>query len=147
MTKKSVPPGKPHNPGTDDPVEKSNIGTGREQTEHDANRAAEQRAISEDRGKRIEHLERERDELARAKGPVKTKPHLDDLRVTGCDLLTAPEHVLVLRLTGEEQTLEHLKRRVLQSLVKLEDESADGVHVDPGRLPDELREVIQRLPA
>lgn len=145
MTKKSQPPpAKPHNPGPDDPVELSNVTGGKQD---DLSQAEALRHLADERGKRIERLERERDDIARNGGGSGKGHRVDNLRVLGCDLLTAPEHVLIVRLSGESSDLEALKRAILRSLVPLEAESKSGVDVNPGKLPAELREVIERLPA
>lgn len=136
----------PHPAPSDDPVETSNVTP----EDADLSQVAALRALADDRARKIAALEKERDQLVRDAG----SPDLvtsggagtGTLRVVGVDLLTAPEHLLLLRLSGDEAELEELRKRVARSLVKIEAESPETIEVEAGRIGPELRAVIERMP-
>lgn len=69
--------------------------------------------------------------------PVKAKPAPSTLRVAGCELQTAPDHALVVRLTGDADELVGLRRAILRALHP-EDGSEAGV------LPDALSAALPK---
>lgn len=66
------------------------------------------------------------------KPPVKghATPPPSSLRVAGCELLTAPDHVLLVKMTGDESELIQLKQAIGRALVP--------EATDPGAVPEVL---------
>jgi hypothetical protein len=72
----------------------------------------------------------------RAPAPAPTS----SVRVTGCDLVTAPVHELLVHLSGEMDELEGIRRRILRSL------HPDDEGTERGLVPDDLHGVLDKLP-
>lgn len=66
---------------------------------------------------------------------AKAEPPPPALRVTAVELQTAPDHALVVRLSGETEELAALKRKILRSL-----HPEDGT--EAGLLPLELQSAL-----
>jgi len=76
----------------------------------------------------------------RMKPPVKAHaepPSRASLRVTGCELQTAPDHALVVRISGETEELAEVRRAILRAL-----HPDDGA--EPGVVPAVLHETLPR---
>lgn len=76
------------------------------------------------------------------KPPVKAKPAPatapeSTLRVAGCELQSAPEHALLVKLTGEAEELRVMRQKIQRAL-----HPDDGS--EPGRLPPDLSSTLPR---
>jgi hypothetical protein len=99
------------------------------------------------KAKAAEHVEDENEPIPpkRARSvppPAPPAPPAHPVHAIGVEYVTAPEHVLLVKFTGEEQDLIRLKQAVLRSLARVEGEPVTG----PPELPGELREVLGQLP-
>lgn len=144
--RKSKPPEQPHDAGK---VELSNA-----ETEAEPNTLEAVRTLADDRARRIELLERERDQLKRDLDQHNGESHKAllgggrfDVRVASIDVLTAPEHSLVMRVLGEEDALTRLAVELRKALVPVEAASPDGVSVQTEKLPADVRAVVENQPS
>lgn len=145
----------PHKAAADDPVELSNVAD----PDTELSQVAALRALADDRARKIELLERERDELVRDLQEVRKLPpkasgapsHTIELSsriaIAGIDMLTAPVHALVLRFSGEEHDLVALKAAFEAQLRSLEAGGDSPVDFDGKSLPGDVRAVVESLPA
>lgn len=143
---KSKPPEQPADGGR---VELSNA-----HTDAQPNTLEAVRTLADERAKRIEILERERDKLRLDLEQTTGAAHKGmlgggrfDVRVASIDVLTAPEHSLVMRVLGDEDSLKALARELHKALVPVESASPDGVSAQTEKLPAEVRAVVQNQPS
>ncbi len=148
----------PHAAPSDDPVELSNTPEAAD-PDTELSQVAALRALADDRGRKIVLLEKERDELVRDLDAVKALPPkpgpAQDLgcdgepirvRIRGIDLLTAPEHALVLRFSGEEPELLRHKASFERQFRALEADGESPVSFDGQSLPADTRAVLESMP-
>lgn len=152
MSKNKAPTAATH----DDPVELSNVIP---DDAHDGDTEFSQvqalQALCDDRASKIKQLEKERDDLVRdleqANGgshdlaTQQVEGNGSRIQVASIDLLSAPEHSLVLRCLGDEEDLKALKRGLEAAIRKLSKDN-DNVSFDGGRMPGEVRAVLESMP-
>jgi hypothetical protein len=133
----------PQAPGPDDPVEVSNLSEDTEQSQ-----VAALKALADSRAKRIEELEKDRDRmLAETSGRrVQAPQNGARVHVKSVELVTSPEHSLVLHVLGDDEALRALKV-ALESVARcagVDNTDTDGV--DASDLTDQIAEAFRNSP-
>jgi hypothetical protein len=122
-------------------------------TGHDADQVAALTELANERGARIAELERERDQSRQhghkplgqvlggiiggnvRAGHVEAASVGDDITVRSVELISAPEHMLIVKLLGDHEALEKLRQSFAQAVVPLVDPSPSPPQYPPPAPP------------
>lgn len=119
-------------------------------TEAQPNTLEAVRTLADERAKKIELLEKERDQLRidlqNATGPAKAGLLSGggyDVQVAEIIVQTAPDHALVMRVLGEESTLRRLEIDLKKALLPAEKPSPDATSTPHEALTEGVQKTLQ----